>query len=810
MKHIHEVFTAFSNDSNQIEPGKDGSRLRCAVLYAGARDMEKAKEAMCAYAVGLGIDKWAQGAGAEAAADPEAESAVRVTGEDKTGFLKESKEGMDIAFMYMNLDKELPRMVHRISKSRSSLSEDPDELIPGIVTTIADVVDEEQPGGSAKADGGIQPTPTSGFNEGLDEGEFAILLHQLLQKSKVMKVVKELFNLLDEDGDGVIEFQEFKYLFDLLDLVITMSLNPIFAAALNLESAQRNLLDLTEQKAAREQEAMYVERYAHHEKMRKGRGQMSLELSPHRQDSRRKQHKTEMRKMEKSMASMKKQIIKKTEDFKNIINKEEGKADKVLNFKEDSWNAAWAALVLVHMALMSMYGIEFADVGVLHVPNFLFLTVYLLELFVKCYLFSSVAYNVTLGGGGFTAESKDQTTPRKYWVDSIGNTWCPSWRKHIAPYFGYLTHPHSSRKTTMRRLDATLVTSTWIIALSFEFWRASPGYPGDDSENTHILFAVMGCIFIRLFILMEDVSLAIYSFFKGWEALANYGVILLLLMYEFACWFTWQFKDTSTSFNSIENSMLILGQMLIGEGWHEIMYNTIDAEADVWIWAFFLYVMVISVLFSQLFVGFIIEMFDSYYEHRTQDTRQKQTAYAVLEHLGTNSSKEDVDGMVHLLRRVHWLQNMEAQLRTQEAERHVEHIEKEVARKMLDLSHAHLDPKKAKEVEDHWNFRNVNQMFILWRCLLECKRMFKKSMIFHRENMKRRAARGLDSEWGDLPLPPPMPSLAGSAPYPTGTAPYPVAPYPNPAGSCPPYPRAHSGSNLPAFPAGTTGTGHYL
>ena len=46
-----------------------------------------------------------------------------------------------------------------------------------------------------------------------------------------------------------------------------------------------------------------------------------------------------------------------------------------------------------------------------------------------------------------------------------------------------------------------------------------------------------------------------------------------------------------------------------GEGWHGIMQEAVQATNKAYLWFFVFYVLIVSILFSNLFIGIIIQTF---------------------------------------------------------------------------------------------------------------------------------------------------------------------------------------------------------
>ena len=61
----------------------------------------------------------------------------------------------------------------------------------------------------------------------------------------------------------------------------------------------------------------------------------------------------------------------------------------------------------------------------------------------------------------------------------------------------------------------------------------------------------------------------------------------------------------------IPNHLVSSPQVFIGEGWHSIMQDVVNETNRSMIWFFVIYVLVVGILFSQLFIGIIVSTFQA-------------------------------------------------------------------------------------------------------------------------------------------------------------------------------------------------------
>ena len=70
-----------------------------------------------------------------------------------------------------------------------------------------------------------------------------------------------------------------------------------------------------------------------------------------------------------------------------------------------------------------------------------------------------------------------------------------------------------------------------------------------------------------------------------------------------------QNDDGTMGFTTLEDTSLAMYQVFMGAGWGDIMDEAVDATNKAVIWFFFTYVLIVGVLFSNLFVGILISTF---------------------------------------------------------------------------------------------------------------------------------------------------------------------------------------------------------
>ena len=80
-----------------------------------------------------------------------------------------------------------------------------------------------------------------------------------------------------------------------------------------------------------------------------------------------------------------------------------------------------------------------------------------------------------------------------------------------------------------------------------------------------------------------------------------------------------EYLTENASFDSFESSLTIMFQLLIGEGWHEVMFAAVDSKRGSMPHAMFfiIYVVLSGIIATNLFIGIICEAF-----RRLQELRQ--------------------------------------------------------------------------------------------------------------------------------------------------------------------------------------------
>merc|ERR550525_1342454 len=73
------------------------------------------------------------------------------------------------------------------------------------------------------------------------------------------------------------------------------------------------------------------------------------------------------------------------------------------------------------------------------------------------------------------------------------------------------------------------------------------------------------------------------------------------------------------NFNSLSYAVLTLIQLMIGEGWHEIMYTNALGTSEFCTVYFILYIMAVSIIIANIFVGLLLANVDELQEKQIHD-----------------------------------------------------------------------------------------------------------------------------------------------------------------------------------------------
>ncbi|MES1917027.1 MAG: hypothetical protein MHM6MM_008790, partial [Cercozoa sp. M6MM] len=163
------------------------------------------------------------------------------------------------------------------------------------------------------------------------------------------------------------------------------------------------------------------------------------------------------------------------------------------------------------------------------------------------------------------------------------------------------------------RVDAGIVMLSFVLTI---VTRLSTGrilsYKSNDDS---LRFALTLCI-LRLFTLVVSLRRLVFSLAKIVPQFVSMLFVLIGVFYVYAVFGVYLFGDrygrvhesrlTDARFESLSGSFISLFQLLVGEGWHEVMYSSILATDWIASWYFISYTIIVTLFFANLFIGLVL------------------------------------------------------------------------------------------------------------------------------------------------------------------------------------------------------------
>jgi hypothetical protein len=129
---------------------------------------------------------------------------------------------------------------------------------------------------------------------------------------------------------------------------------------------------------------------------------------------------------------------------------------------------------------------------------------------------------------------------------------------------------------------------------------------------------------LRLFSVVHTTRELVFGLLVRLPAYAPLLAAMLSAMYLYAVVGCWLFGGLLTAlppsvysmqranFNTFDSAVTTLSQLLVGEGWHDVMYGTFSALNTVWPAAYFVtFIAMNTLLFSSIFVGIVCDTFEA-------------------------------------------------------------------------------------------------------------------------------------------------------------------------------------------------------
>lgn len=195
----------------------------------------------------------------------------------------------------------------------------------------------------------------------------------------------------------------------------------------------------------------------------------------------------------------------------------------------------------------------------------------------------------------------------------------------LGGFSSYLNSPRGETHT-LRNKAALYLSAVGITATAL-YWAV-------DSSQQPLPRAFMAAQLFRLFFMAESLAGIVNSFLQGLQPIAVFCLLLLLVFYEFSL-FAYLFlhgrlEHGDFDYNSLVDTCLTMFQVFMGAGWSDVMTASVIVTNKALVWFFVGFVLITSILFTQLFVGIIIGVFQTGEEDRRTMTGQVQLAFRGL------------------------------------------------------------------------------------------------------------------------------------------------------------------------------------
>jgi len=133
-----------------------------------------------------------------------------------------------------------------------------------------------------------------------------------------------------------------------------------------------------------------------------------------------------------------------------------------------------------------------------------------------------------------------------------------------------------------------------------------------DGPETKFFQMLMAVTSFRLILTVRQFAELLYSISAGLEQVTVYFIILLIIMSSYSSAAYVLFRNCSGGLNywvSPFDSFMTMFQLLVGEGWNGVMNDTTANTYKVVQFFFMSYTLLTTILFSQLFLGIIIQLY---------------------------------------------------------------------------------------------------------------------------------------------------------------------------------------------------------
>ena len=156
------------------------------------------------------------------------------------------------------------------------------------------------------------------------------------------------------------------------------------------------------------------------------------------------------------------------------------------------------------------------------------------------------------------------------------------------------------------------------------------------SDTNNLWRIVMVIPLLRLLTLIKTTRSAVYTIFQVIPRFTWLLLILLMFYWIYGVMGVTLFGDAlerqlptnvDYTFKTFPDALIALFQLTVGEGWHDLMYDVMEAENDIITSAvyFVSFVFIITLIFTNLFIGLVISLVD---DMETQNRKSKHHSSA--------------------------------------------------------------------------------------------------------------------------------------------------------------------------------------
>ena len=175
-------------------------------------------------------------------------------------------------------------------------------------------------------------------------------------------------------------------------------------------------------------------------------------------------------------------------------------------------------------------------------------------------------------------------------------------------------------------------------------------YSTDDYKA--LLQVLSACQLWRVFVISPSFRGIAYSFVMGLIPIQIFVLLLLIVMYVYTVIAHAIFGgvtnyDGTMNFDTLEESCLSMYQVFLGSSWYVILDTAVQSTNKALIWFFVSFVMIAGVLFSNLFVGILINTFQ--YGEAMQGTEQGEVSLALYSTCINYLDEDSISSLLHVL-----------------------------------------------------------------------------------------------------------------------------------------------------------------